>query len=213
MPPRIPLPIRRSPLSSASASLIRSPNTLPRPAIRSLASTSHSHDDHHDHHHEEPYDEPSGWFLGVPPGEARQNEGWEKIMWYGFFGSLAAFSVALAYKPDTSIQTWALEEARRRLEKEGILPPPSGQTANSMYTIQNAILKSRGDIPLAYDEKTLSNEELDAKIVEQLKFAIVALEKEEDSGDADLERRKKWALAEAKKVVERGGIYGTSTRQ
>merc|ERR1712093_192209 len=29
--------------------------------------------------------------------------------------------LAYAFKPDTSIQTWALEEARRRLEVEGIL--------------------------------------------------------------------------------------------
>ncbi|EWC44350.1 hypothetical protein DRE_01176 [Drechslerella stenobrocha 248] len=204
MPPRIPLSIRRSPLSSPS-SLIRTPNILPR-ASRGLASTSHSHDDHG--HHEDPYDEPTGWFLGVPPNETRPNEGWEKIMWYGFFGAFAAFSVALVYKPDTSIQTWALEEARRRLEKEGILPPPSGQTANAMWTIQSVLAKAQGTLPTGFGDKDLSIEELDAKIVEQLKVAVSSLEKEEDSGDADLERRKKWALAEAKKVVERGGIYG-----
>lgn len=28
------------------------------------------------------------------------------------------------FKPDTTIQTWALEEARRRLEKEGIIDDP-----------------------------------------------------------------------------------------
>ncbi|KAF3917121.1 hypothetical protein ABW20_dc0106431 [Dactylellina cionopaga] len=206
MPPRIPLPIRRSPLS-ASASLIRPPNSLPRATARGLASTSHSHDDHG--HHEEPYDEPSGWFLGVPPNETRPNEGWEKIMWYGFFGAFAAFTVALAYKPDTSIQTWALEEARRRLEKEGILPPPSGQTANAMWTIQNAVSKAQGGLPSAFEHKGLSDEELDVKIVEQLKVAVSALEKEENSGDADLERRKKWALIEAKKIIDRGGIYAS----
>ncbi|KAJ6259537.1 hypothetical protein Dda_5174 [Drechslerella dactyloides] len=204
MPPRIPLPIRRSPFSSAS--LIRTPTNFTR-AARGLASTSHSHDDHG--HHEDPYDEPTGWFLGVPPNEVRPNEGWEKLMWYGFFGAFAAFSVALVYKPDTSIQTWALEEARRRLEKEGILPPPSGQAANAMWTIQNTLAKAQGTLPLAYDEKSLSNDELDSKIVEQLKVAVASLEAEEDSGDADLERRKKWALAEAKKVIERGGLYGT----
>ncbi|KAF3901402.1 hypothetical protein AA313_de0206304 [Arthrobotrys entomopaga] len=205
MPPRLPLPIRRSPLSSASASLIRAPNRLPPRSSRSLASSaSHGHDEHGGHH-EEPYDEPSGWFLGVPPNETRPNEGWEKIMWYGFFGAFAAFTVALAYKPDTSIQTWALEEARRRLEKEGILPAPSGQAANAMWIIQNAISRAQGGA----EHKGLSEEELDAKIVEQLKVAVSVLEKEEDSGDADLERRKKWALIEAKKVIERGGIYGT----
>ncbi|EJT80622.1 hypothetical protein GGTG_00617 [Gaeumannomyces tritici R3-111a-1] len=70
------------------------------------------------------YDPPTGWLFGVKPGEKYQKEGWENIMYIGFFGSLAVFTVAMAYKPDTSIQTWALEEARRRLEAEGILEDP-----------------------------------------------------------------------------------------
>lgn len=45
-------------------------------------------------------------------------------MYYGFTGAILVAGVAYAYKPDTSIQTWALEEARRRLEKEGILEDP-----------------------------------------------------------------------------------------
>merc|ERR1712230_249449 len=45
----------------------------------------------------------------------------ENIWYYGFFGSLVFGLVGYCYKPDTSIQTWALEEARRRLEAEGIL--------------------------------------------------------------------------------------------
>ncbi|KAL2266135.1 hypothetical protein VTJ83DRAFT_5487 [Remersonia thermophila] len=70
------------------------------------------------------YDPPSGWLWGVRPGEKYQNEGWENLFIYGFWGSLVVFAVAYAWKPDTSIQTWALEEARRRLEAEGILPDP-----------------------------------------------------------------------------------------
>lgn len=108
------------------------------------------------------------------------------------------------------IQTWALEEARRRLEKEGLIPPPSGEAANAMWTIQNAVAKAQGGLPSTFDDKSLSNEELDTKIVEQLKVAVSALEDEGDSGDADLERRKAFALAEAKKVIARGGIYGLS---
>ncbi|KAI5799943.1 NADH:ubiquinone oxidoreductase kd subunit [Geopyxis carbonaria] len=72
--------------------------------------------------HSSHYDPPSGWFLGVRPGETPKKEGWEGIFIYGFFGSLAAAAVGYAYKPDTSIQTWALEEARRRLEAEGHIP-------------------------------------------------------------------------------------------
>jgi hypothetical protein len=67
------------------------------------------------------YDPPTGWFLNTPPGETPKKEGWEGVMYWGFFGSLAIAAVAYAYKPDTSIQTWALEEARRRLETEGVI--------------------------------------------------------------------------------------------
>ncbi|KAH8884706.1 hypothetical protein GQ53DRAFT_752003 [Thozetella sp. PMI_491] len=70
------------------------------------------------------YEPPTGWLFGVKPGEKYQREGWELPFYWLFCGGLAVFSVAYAFKPDTSIQTWALEEARRRLEKEGILEDP-----------------------------------------------------------------------------------------
>ncbi|TQS35388.1 hypothetical protein Golomagni_04192 [Golovinomyces magnicellulatus] len=101
-----------------------------------------------DHAHESQYDPPSGWLFGVKPGERRKKEDWEDIWVYGFFGSLAFGVVGYAFKPDTSARqflpsigfrseepkrangnvkykaTWALEEARRRLEIEGILKEP-----------------------------------------------------------------------------------------
>ncbi|KAK3342435.1 NADH:ubiquinone oxidoreductase 11.6kD subunit [Neurospora tetraspora] len=70
------------------------------------------------------YDPPSGWLFGVRPGEKYEREGWEIPFFYGFCGSFAVATIAYAFKPDTSIQTWALEEARRRLEAEGILEDP-----------------------------------------------------------------------------------------
>ncbi|KAF2451474.1 hypothetical protein P171DRAFT_492837 [Karstenula rhodostoma CBS 690.94] len=70
------------------------------------------------------YDPPSGWLFGVKPGEKYQKEGWEGVWYWGLYGSFAVAIVAYAFKPDTSIQTWALEEARRRLEAEGILQDP-----------------------------------------------------------------------------------------
>ncbi|KAJ4393572.1 hypothetical protein N0V93_002785 [Gnomoniopsis smithogilvyi] len=73
------------------------------------------------------YDPPTGWLWGVKPGEKAKKEGWEELAYYGFLGSLAVFAVAYAFKPDTSIQTWALEEARRRLEAEGILEDPQNK--------------------------------------------------------------------------------------
>ncbi|GAO16317.1 uncharacterized protein UV8b_05658 [Ustilaginoidea virens] len=76
------------------------------------------------HGNESQYDPPSGWLWGIKPGEKPEPEGWEWPM-YIFCGSLVAAGVALAFKPDTSVSTWALEEARRRLEAEGIIPDPS----------------------------------------------------------------------------------------
>ncbi|ESZ93992.1 hypothetical protein SBOR_5633 [Sclerotinia borealis F-4128] len=51
--------------------------------------------------HGDHYDPPSGWLFGVKPGEKVEKEG---------------------------IQTWALEEARRRLEVEGILKEPEDKS-------------------------------------------------------------------------------------
>ncbi|KAL8907257.1 MAG: hypothetical protein Q9207_001498 [Kuettlingeria erythrocarpa] len=107
------------PLLKRSVSLVRVPNS--QVLLRPFSSTTlqRSGDGAHSH-----YDPPSGWLWGIPPGEKREKEGWEGVWIYGFFGGLMMGVVAYAYKPDTSIQTWALEEARRRLESEGILPDP-----------------------------------------------------------------------------------------
>ncbi|KAH8722097.1 ESSS subunit of NADH:ubiquinone oxidoreductase-domain-containing protein [Ilyonectria robusta] len=77
-------------------------------------------------HGESQFEPPSGWLWGIKPGEKAEPEGWEWPMYF-FFGSLAATGLALAFKPDTTVSTWALEEARRRLEQEGILPDPTKQ--------------------------------------------------------------------------------------
>ncbi|CAF9934089.1 hypothetical protein IMSHALPRED_009587 [Imshaugia aleurites] len=107
------------------------PPPRPSPAARTLASThppdASEHPSPDTASHESHYDPPSGWLFGVPPGEKYKNEGWENTWVYGFWGSLLLGIVAYAYKPDTSIQTWALEEARRRLEVEGILPDPDDE--------------------------------------------------------------------------------------
>ncbi|CAF9919824.1 MAG: hypothetical protein GOMPHAMPRED_001886 [Gomphillus americanus] len=101
-----------SPHRSTNQSLTHSKSAFSTTSIRPAA----SHDDH--------YDPPGGWLFGVPPGEKYEKEGWEGLFYWGFCGSFAVAAVALAFKPDTSIQTWALEEARRRLEAEGFLPDP-----------------------------------------------------------------------------------------
>ncbi|KEY69148.1 hypothetical protein S7711_04931 [Stachybotrys chartarum IBT 7711] len=95
-------------------------------ASRSLSVTARRHGGGHGN--ESQFDAPGGWLWGIKPGEKPESEGWEWPM-YIFFGSLIATGVALAYKPDTTVSTWALEEARRRLEAEGILPDPAKQSA------------------------------------------------------------------------------------
>ncbi|KAI5837119.1 ESSS subunit of NADH:ubiquinone oxidoreductase-domain-containing protein [Morchella snyderi] len=101
----------------------------PTPLTRSMSSSSHgSH-----------YDPPTGWFLGVPPGEKQAKEGWEGIWYWGFFGGLFAAGVAYAYKPDTSIQSWALEEARRRLEAEGIIEDSTKGQKSMLRTVSGSL--------------------------------------------------------------------------
>ncbi|KAI1613574.1 NADH:ubiquinone oxidoreductase 11.6kD subunit [Exophiala viscosa] len=90
------------------------------------ASTHSAHDDHGhghgaahgEHGHDDHFDPPSGWLWGQRPGEKYEKEGWEPFAWI-FTASWIIAIAAYTMKEDTSIQTWALEEARRRLEKEG----------------------------------------------------------------------------------------------
>ncbi|PYH99126.1 NADH-ubiquinone oxidoreductase [Aspergillus ellipticus CBS 707.79] len=91
---------------------------LPRRAqnIQGFSTRSNLRGDH--------YDPPTGYLFGLKPGQKYVKEGWENLWYYGFIGSLLVAGVAYVFKPDTSIQTWALEEARRRLEAEGILEDP-----------------------------------------------------------------------------------------
>lgn len=53
-----------------------------------------------------------GWWMGFPERKSRERAN------------------ALLFRGDR-IQTWALEEARRRLEAEGILPDPSAAGSGS----------------------------------------------------------------------------------
>jgi len=74
----------------------------------------------------------------LPPGQKRVKEDWENVWYWGMFGTMAFAAVLLYYKPDTrcvrlkdflsstslicqflSIQTWALQEAKNRMEARG----------------------------------------------------------------------------------------------
>ncbi|KAJ5779457.1 hypothetical protein N7457_007177 [Penicillium paradoxum] len=109
-------------MSARPLSQILRARCLPRTAQNTQAFSTRSTlraADHGDH-----YDPPTGWLFGIKPGQKYVKEGWENIWYYGFIGSFLVAGVAYVFKPDTSIQTWALEEARRRLEAEGILEDP-----------------------------------------------------------------------------------------
>jgi ESSS subunit of NADH:ubiquinone oxidoreductase (complex I) len=71
-----------------------------------------------------------------PPGQKRVREDWEMIWYVGMFGGMGVAGVLHYYKPDTryvltmrqsfdcsshlvSIQTWALAEAKARMEARG----------------------------------------------------------------------------------------------
>ncbi|TCD61753.1 hypothetical protein EIP91_007979 [Steccherinum ochraceum] len=74
------------------------------------------------HGHGPHYNEPSGYIFSekpLPPGQKRAKEPWERMWFWGMYGGMAAGAVMLYYKPDTSIQTWALNEAKKRMEARG----------------------------------------------------------------------------------------------
>jgi len=74
-------------------------------------------------HHEAPqFNEPSGYLFGekpLPAGRKRKREDWELIWYIGMFGGMGLAAIGLYFKPDTSIQTWALKEAKSRMDASG----------------------------------------------------------------------------------------------
>jgi len=113
--PRATAPVRK--ITTSAAAPASHPPEGPHAVEGHVGSSGGPHGDH--------YDPPGGWLWGIRPGEKYEKEGWEDIFIYGFGGCFLVAGIAYVFKEDTSIQTWALEEARRRLEKEGILEDPS----------------------------------------------------------------------------------------
>ncbi|KAK0550149.1 hypothetical protein OC846_003774 [Tilletia horrida] len=68
------------------------------------------------------YNQPTGYLYGEKPppkGQKREKEDWENLWLYGMFGGMALATVVLMYRPDTTIQTWAMGEAKKRLAESG----------------------------------------------------------------------------------------------
>ncbi|KAI8642154.1 ESSS subunit of NADH:ubiquinone oxidoreductase-domain-containing protein [Parasitella parasitica] len=63
------------------------------------------------------YNEPGGYLFNE---KVRVKEDWESIYYYGMGGGFLAMAVALYYKPDTSVVTWAKKEAEKSLKEKGV---------------------------------------------------------------------------------------------
>ncbi|GJE87584.1 ESSS subunit of NADH:ubiquinone oxidoreductase [Phanerochaete sordida] len=100
-----------------STSLLRA---VPKRAVsRSLSAGGRRYASHG---HGPQYNEPSGFLFGekpLPPGQKRKKEDWENMWYAGMYGTFALAAVLLYYKPDTSVQAWAIQEAKARMEARG----------------------------------------------------------------------------------------------
>ncbi|EPQ32048.1 uncharacterized protein PFL1_00246 [Pseudozyma flocculosa PF-1] len=68
------------------------------------------------------YNQPTGHLFAEKPlskGQKRVKEDWENMWYIGMFGGLVFAGVVLMFKPDTSVQPWAMAEAKKRLEASG----------------------------------------------------------------------------------------------
>ncbi len=95
MPPLRPV-IRLLTAPRARLQIVTNPSLLTRRTLTTTTTRQAA-----DHAHEDHYDAPSGWLFGVNPGEKYENEGWENVWYYGFFGSCLFGVVGYCYKPDT----------------------------------------------------------------------------------------------------------------
>ncbi|EXJ96174.1 hypothetical protein A1O1_01300 [Capronia coronata CBS 617.96] len=102
----------------APLSIIRSRTPLRLASTHSATHGAAKHDDHGHGGHDDHFDPPGGWLWGERPGDKYEKEGWEPFAYF-FVAAWVVAVAAYTMKEDTTIQTWALEEARRRLEKEG----------------------------------------------------------------------------------------------
>ncbi|GAA5874916.1 hypothetical protein JCM5296_003871 [Sporobolomyces johnsonii] len=71
------------------------------------------------------YNEPSGYLFGEKPpapGKKRVRQDWESIYYWGMFGGMAVGGVLIFYKPDTSIEGWARQQAKEKMAAAGETP-------------------------------------------------------------------------------------------
>jgi len=64
--------------------------------------------------------EPTGHLFGeepLAPGESRKWEDWEAPFYLTGIATVMILSVGLSARPDTGIQHWARDEAKRRMEE------------------------------------------------------------------------------------------------
>ncbi|KAI8594765.1 ESSS subunit of NADH:ubiquinone oxidoreductase, partial [Dissophora ornata] len=55
----------------------------------------------------------------LAPGTKRVKEDWENLFFFGMVGSMVFGAALVYYKPDTNVQSWAMKEAKARMESRG----------------------------------------------------------------------------------------------
>ncbi|KAK8161063.1 hypothetical protein BKA80DRAFT_276628 [Phyllosticta citrichinensis] len=88
-----------SPATAAAMPFFKSSSSSMRPFTSSTPKLGGGGEHHHS---EDMYDPPGGWLWGQNPREKYEEEGWEKLWYWGFFGGLGVAAIAYQFKPDTT---------------------------------------------------------------------------------------------------------------
>ena len=92
--------------------------------LRFFGSTGATTPTHHDHHDVDedgvPYNEMDALPFGRIEGQPEKPDWTRRIFMTGYVGGLAVFLYLLYYKPDVSMETWALNEAQSRMRQRGV---------------------------------------------------------------------------------------------
>lgn len=95
--------------------------------LRCFSSSAHGNSTHTDHHHPEdvdeegnPYNEMEALPFGRIEGQPEQPDWSRRIFVTGYIGGLAVFLYLHYYKPDVSMEAWALTEAQQRMRERGV---------------------------------------------------------------------------------------------
>ena len=90
-----------------------------------------------------PYSEPGGNLFNKAPGADKKWDSWEYGWWSTAFAGLVFGVFGLWVRPDTSIKSWAMEEARARGGKDG-----EAVTIGESYKTTHGFSAKVGELPV-----------------------------------------------------------------